>query len=166
MKGKNVISKSFILKTISCLILVGALFLYNQMIKEDLEEHEEREGITTEQKGHSQGKSSNNSTNSSSSQGSSSSSAGTTYKDGTYQGTADGYGGPVTTEVTIKNGKITKVEVISADYEDRPYFNMCLGLLDKVTAAQSAQVDTVSGATYTSNGILGGVQQALDKAVQ
>jgi uncharacterized protein with FMN-binding domain len=86
------------------------------------------------------------------------------YADGVYSGTTQGYGGPVTTEITIQNGVVVGIEITSADGEDAAYYNMCLGVLDEILVAQSADVDTVSGATYTSKGIIGGAREALSKA--
>jgi uncharacterized protein with FMN-binding domain len=88
------------------------------------------------------------------------------YKDGVYSGTAEGYGGPVTTELTIENGFIVGIEITAADGEDAAYYNMCLGILDEVVETQGADVDTVSGATFTSKGIIGGVAKALAGAVK
>jgi uncharacterized protein with FMN-binding domain len=88
------------------------------------------------------------------------------YKDGTYSGTAQGYGGPVTTQIIIESGAIASIEITSADYEDAAWYNMCLGVLDDILEAQSADVDTVSGATLTSKGIIGSAETALSQAVK
>ena len=90
----------------------------------------------------------------------------TGYWDGTYQGEADGFGGTVAVEVTIENGKITGIEVTSAENEDGAYLSMAKDIIPKIIAAQSADVDTVSGATFSSTGIKNASQEALDKAVK
>ena len=90
--------------------------------------------------------------------------AGGKYKDGTYQGSAHGFGGTVTVEVTIEDGYISDIQVVSADGEDAAYYNMAIDVLDSIIADQSCNVDVVSGATYTSNGIIGAAKEALGKA--
>jgi uncharacterized protein with FMN-binding domain len=86
------------------------------------------------------------------------------YADGTYTGTAQGYGGPITVRVSIVNGYISTLEMLSADYEDAPYYNAAIDLLDDVMATQSADVDTVTGATVTSVGIIDALKEALSGA--
>ena len=86
------------------------------------------------------------------------------YRDGTYEGSAFGFGDLITVSVTIRDGKMTDISVLSADGEDKPYYNQALPLLDKMLSAQSAGVDTVSGATLTSEGLIGAVEDALGKA--
>lgn len=86
------------------------------------------------------------------------------YKDGTYTGAARGYGGMVEMSVTVENGRIAAVDVLSASNEDAAYWNATLGLIDNILAAQSADIDVVSGATFSSNGLLNAVDEALKKA--
>lgn len=92
-------------------------------------------------------------------------SAGTAaYADGTYQGTGEGYGGEITVEVTVEGGSIESVTVISAKEEDAAYFNTAKGIIEDILEKQSADVDTVSGATYSSAGIRDAVSAALEEA--
>ena len=86
------------------------------------------------------------------------------YKDGTYEGSAYGFGDLITVSVTLKDGRITDISVIRADGEDRPYYKQALPLLDKMLSAQSTEVDTVSGATLTAEGMINAVADALGKA--
>lgn len=88
------------------------------------------------------------------------------YKDGTYQGEAEGFGGTVAVEVTIEKGKITAVEIVSAQKEDGAYLSMAKDIIPKIIEAQSADVDTISGATFSSTGIKNASQEALEKAVK
>ncbi|MEI3503626.1 MAG: FMN-binding protein [Anaerovoracaceae bacterium] len=67
-------------------------------------------------------------------------------------------------EVTIEDGYISDIQVVSADGEDAAYYNMAIDVLDSIIADQSCNVDVVSGATYTSNGIIGAAKEALGKA--
>ena len=88
------------------------------------------------------------------------------YKDGTYIGEADGFGGTVAVEVTVKNGKIEAVEVTSAEKEDSAYLAMAEDIIPKIIEAQRAEVDTISGATFSSTGIKNAAEQALEQAVK
>lgn len=85
-------------------------------------------------------------------------------QDGTYEGSAFGFGDLITVSVTIKDGRITDIAVLDASGEDRPYYNQSLPLLDEMINKQSTEVDTVSGATLTSEGLIGAVADALGKA--
>ncbi|MGM9630615.1 FMN-binding protein [Butyricicoccus sp.] len=87
-----------------------------------------------------------------------------TYKDGTYTGTAEGFGGDITVKVTIAGGKITAIDVVSAKDETPSYFEKAKAVIAQVIAKQTPNVDTVSGATYSSNGILNAVRRALTQA--
>ncbi len=86
------------------------------------------------------------------------------YKDGTYTGSAQGFGGQIKVQVTIKNGKISKIKVLSASGETESYFAKAKTVLDRIVAQQSTNVDVVSGATYSSNGLIKAVRNALSKA--
>ena len=83
------------------------------------------------------------------------------YANGSWQGTAEGFGGPVTVEVTVENGNITDIRVVKAEYEDQAYMDMALTMLPKIIESQDPEVDTASGATMTSMGIRGAVAAAL-----
>lgn len=85
-------------------------------------------------------------------------------QDGTFEGSAFGFGDLITVSVTIKDGRITDIAVLDASGEDRPYYNQSLPLLDEMINKQSTEVDTVSGATLTSEGLIGAVADALRKA--
>ena len=86
------------------------------------------------------------------------------YKDGTYQGSGTGFGGTITVQVTVSGGKITAVDILSAAGETGSYFASAQGVVSKVLSSQSPNVDAVSGATYSSNGIIQAVQNALSQA--
>lgn len=86
------------------------------------------------------------------------------YKDGTYQGSGTGFGGTITVQVTVLGGKITAVDILSASGETGSYFASAQGVVSKVLSSQSPNVDAVSGATYSSNGIIQAVQNALSQA--
>ena len=88
------------------------------------------------------------------------------YRDGTYEGSAYGFGDVIRVSVTIQNGKMTDISVLDASGEDKPYYKQALPLLDEMLAVQSVEVDTVSGATLTAEGLIGAVEDALGKAAE
>ena len=86
------------------------------------------------------------------------------YKDGTYTGSAQGFGGAITVQVTLKDDEITDIQVTSAPGEDSAYLSQGEGVISSIISAQSTDVDTVSGATFSSTGIINAVVDALGKA--
>lgn len=80
--------------------------------------------------------------------------------DGVYKGSATGFSGPVTVAVTIMDKKITSIDILSST-DDEAFFNRAKAVIDRIIASQSFDVDVVSGATYSSNGIIGAVKNAL-----
>ena len=87
------------------------------------------------------------------------------YTDGIYYGSATGFGGTITVAVTIEDGVITSIEIVSAPGETESYFSQALAVIDAILSAQSPNVDAISGATYSSNGIINAVKEALSQAV-
>ena len=81
--------------------------------------------------------------------------------DGVFEGVGTGFGGELKVAVTVEGGKIIKVEILS--HKDTA--GVCDAALEKVPAeiveSQSADVDVASGATFTSNGIIAAVKNAL-----
>ena len=86
------------------------------------------------------------------------------YKDGAYTGSAQGFGGAITVQVTLANDEITDIQVTSAPGEDSAYLSQGEGVISSIISAQSTDVDTVSGATFSSTGIINAVVDALGKA--
>ena len=86
-----------------------------------------------------------------------------TLSDGTYTGSARGYKSVITVQVTIVGGKISAITVVS-EGDDEPYFNNARAVIQRVLASQSMNVDTVSGCTYSSTGILMAIKNALLQA--
>ena len=88
------------------------------------------------------------------------------YNAGTYEATAEGRNGDVTVAVTVSDSKIEKVEV----KENKETKGIADGALEEVPAAivkqNKADVDTVSGATLTSNAIITATKDALKKAAK
>ena len=87
-----------------------------------------------------------------------------TYVAGTYTGTGEGFGGAVTATITVTGSEITDVVL------DGPSETPSIGgaafetLRDKILEAQSAEVDVVAGATYSSNGAIEAVKAAIENA--
>lgn len=88
------------------------------------------------------------------------------YKDGVYTGEADGFGGIIAIEVTIEDKKIADIKITSAENEDGAYLTMAEDIIPSILEKQSAEVDTISGATFSSGGIKNAVKQALEKAAE
>ena len=87
------------------------------------------------------------------------------YADGVYEGTAEGFGGPVSVEVTIDGGDITGIRLLDVSGEDPAYLTQVESLLDQIMLTQGVNVDTISGATFTSKGLIHAVTEALRKAL-
>ncbi|MDU4446460.1 MAG: FMN-binding protein [Anaerococcus vaginalis] len=85
------------------------------------------------------------------------------YKDGVYEGVAEGFNGTIKVKVTIAKGSITKVEILSHK-EDDPYFSKSKGVISKMLGKPGKNVDTVSGATFSSKGIIDAINNAVSKA--
>ena len=81
-------------------------------------------------------------------------------EDGVYQGSGTGYRGDITVAVKIKDNQIASIEILSASV-DEPFFGRAKGLIYQIIKKQSTKVDTVSGATYSSKGIISAVKNAL-----
>ena len=86
------------------------------------------------------------------------------YKDGKFSGSAYGYDGNIYVTITIKDDKITNIEATS-DESDPWYFESCVeNVTSQIISSQSTNVDATSGATYSSEGIMAAVEQALNSA--
>ncbi len=86
------------------------------------------------------------------------------FADGAYQGSAQGFGGEIQVAVEVSGGQITSIEIVSADQEDEAYLSMAEDIVDTIMEQQTTEVDTVSGATYSSAGIRDAVADALKGA--
>jgi len=86
------------------------------------------------------------------------------YRDGTYEGLGKGFGGDIEVSVIIENGSIAAIDIVSAEGEDEAYFQAGKEIVQTIIDEQSADVDSVSGATFSSTGIKNAVSEALKKA--
>jgi DMSO/TMAO reductase YedYZ heme-binding membrane subunit/uncharacterized protein with FMN-binding domain len=85
------------------------------------------------------------------------------YQNGTFSGTGEGFEGAISVNVTIQDDVITAITV-TASSDDEPFWSDGQTVISRILAAQSADVDTVSGATFSSGGILQAVKAALASA--
>ena len=79
--------------------------------------------------------------------------------DGFYKGSGTGFAGTVSVSVEIKDKSIVAINILSTQ-DDEAFFNRAKGVIDKIIAGQTLDVDVVSGATYSSNGIISAVKNA------
>ncbi|MGW0557172.1 FMN-binding protein [Streptomyces sp. NPDC002926] len=81
---------------------------------------------------------------------------------------ADTQYGPVQVRITVSGGKVTAAEAVKAPSTDANSRRIAADAVPKLNqaavTAQSAQIDAVSGASYTSEGYIKSLQSALDKA--
>lgn len=82
-------------------------------------------------------------------------------EDGIYEGRGTGFAGQIRVAVEVKNKTIQSIEILEVEADDAAFFNRAKGVIDKIIASQSLEVDVISGATYSSNGIIGAVRNAL-----
>lgn len=86
------------------------------------------------------------------------------YKDGTYYGTGTGFGGTLKVQVDISGGKIAAIQILENN-DGSEYISKASSIINAIISNQSTNVDTVSGATYSSVGIIQAVRDALSQAV-
>lgn len=91
----------------------------------------------------------------------------TKYKDGVYKGVAHGYGPNLTLQVTVKNGAISNIEILSHNENNPQRYQPPMNKVPaEIIKSQSTDVDIVVGSTKTSKGIMNAVKDALSKASQ
>ncbi|HWP80622.1 MAG TPA: FMN-binding protein [Candidatus Acidoferrum sp.] len=86
------------------------------------------------------------------------------YTAGTYEATADGYGGDVTVKMVFDADKITSVEATGASETAGVGSKAIDELPAKIVEKQSAEVDTVAGATFTSNAVIEAAKACIAEA--
>ncbi len=85
-----------------------------------------------------------------------------TVSDGTYTGKGTGFRGETEVSVTVESGKIADITVLSYQDDERYFSRASDSMIEAILNNQSLRVNTVSGATFSSNGILEAVADALD----
>jgi uncharacterized protein with FMN-binding domain len=93
---------------------------------------------------------------------SASAATGSGFKDGTYAGAGTSRRGDIQVSVVVQSGRVANVNITRATTQYPTRF--ISSLPGEVVSRQSAQVDLVSGATYSSLAFRGAVQQALQRA--
>ena len=83
------------------------------------------------------------------------------YIDGTYEGSAQGYRGTVTVQVVVSGGVISSITVESCRDDSEFFERARSSVISEILSSQSTDVQTVSGATYSSRGIMQAVANAL-----
>ncbi|WP_327687228.1 FMN-binding protein [Streptomyces sp. NBC_00467] len=84
---------------------------------------------------------------------------------GTFEGdTVTTQQGPVQVRATFSGGRLTSVDVLKGVHDQGPSVDAVPVLTERALSAQSADIDAVSGATYTSEGYISSLQSALDQA--
>lgn len=181
-------NQNFYLRLIALLMIIMAVFFYNGTVKDKEQEQsitdlttqvqnlqDQQEQILTalqeayeEQKTVAESKTESDSKSSDSKKSTAaeetSDDSDNVYKNGTYEGSGIGYGGTITVQVTLQDDTITDVSVTSAPGEDSAYLTQGENVISSIISEQSTDVDTVSGATFSSTGILEAVNDALTKA--
>jgi len=84
------------------------------------------------------------------------------YGNGIYEGKGTGYGRGLKVSVTVTDGRISDIQIISHNEVGKQYYEEAFETIpQRVIEAQNTEVDAVSGATKTSNGIKQAVENAL-----
>lgn len=82
--------------------------------------------------------------------------------DGIYTGSADAFRGDVEVQITVEKQKVTDISILSYCDTEEYFFRAAPAVIEQMKAEQSLNVDAVSGATYSSNGVIHAVANALE----
>lgn len=82
--------------------------------------------------------------------------------DGIYTGSADAFRGDVEVQVTVEKQKVTDISILSYCDTEEYFFRAAPAVIEQMKAEQSLNVDAVSGVTYSSNGVIHAVANALE----
>lgn len=82
--------------------------------------------------------------------------------DGIYTGSADAFRGDVEVQVTVEKQKVTDISILSYCDTEEYFFRAAPAVIEQMKAEQSLNVDAVSGATYSSNGVIHAVANELE----
>lgn len=183
-------NQNFYLRLIALLLIIMAVFFYNGTVKDKeqaqdiadltakveslekqqdqiltaLQETYEEQKTAAEADNKSERDSAENKENTDQADSEETDDSDNVYKNGTFEGSGTGYGGTITVQVTLENDTITAVSVVSAPGEDSAYLSQGENVINSIISEQSTDVDTISGATFSSTGILEAVNDALSKA--
>jgi len=88
------------------------------------------------------------------------------YTPGTYEGTGQGYRGPIHVEVEVSSAGIEDITIAGHSEGTYPGGAAMEELLEAVLETGSTELDAISGATFSSAGFLEAVEDALGKAAK
>ncbi|MBU3114202.1 FMN-binding protein [Clostridium lacusfryxellense] len=86
------------------------------------------------------------------------------YKQGTYEGNAEGHIGPIKVQIVTDDYEIIEIKII--EQQEIPIIadSVYEKIPERVIKTNNADVEVVAGATYTSNGLIKAIKNGLDKA--
>ena len=85
------------------------------------------------------------------------------YKEGIYYGTAEGYNGEIEVAVVLQEKSI-KAVLVTKNHDDEKFFNRAMNVVKNIMKKQSTDVDVVSGATYSSNGLIKRSEECIKRS--
>lgn len=88
------------------------------------------------------------------------------YTDGTYKGIGTGFRGKTEVTVNVESGVITDITIDSYKDDEEFFERAKSGIISAIITSQSTDVDAVSGATFSSNGIINAVKNALGEEIE
>lgn len=84
-----------------------------------------------------------------------------TYTDGVYEGEGEGFAGAIKVKVTVEGGKIASIELLEHGETEGIGDKGAEAVIASIVAEQKTDVDVSSGATFSSNGVMEAVKNAL-----
>ncbi|WP_034328558.1 FMN-binding protein [Alkaliphilus transvaalensis] len=84
--------------------------------------------------------------------------------DGTYEGTGQGFKGDIKIELVVEDGKVTDLNVLEHGETEGISDAAFEGITEQLLEKQSADLDVITGATMTSEGLIEAIEEALPKA--
>lgn len=88
------------------------------------------------------------------------------FRAGTYDGEATGYAGPVTVQVTVSEDAIVSIDAVYESESENVGQVAIPKLIDQLIESNGSDIDVISGATYSSEGLFNAVDEALQQAVE
>lgn len=79
------------------------------------------------------------------------------------EGTGQGFKGPIQVEVTLEDDKIIGIEILSNNDDGKWFDRAKRKTIERILENQNTEIDSVAGATFSSNGIIEAVKNALNK---
>ncbi len=145
--------KSFLVRVLNIVIILGVLFSYNSIATERVKADQLAKQAAEEENARIRAE---NAAAMEAAKG--------PFEDGTYEGESTGYGGPIVVSAVVEGGWLTDLKITSAEKEDAVYLSMAEDVVWDILNNQSADVDTVTGATLSSTGIKNAAAAALAEA--